>query len=162
MKKNLMKRVVIFLMVMYTMFTLSCTTISDIEDYSAPKLGITNNVNIATKDFVTVGIIFVNSVEEIDDRGSHTGSKITHEMFMREAVKMNADDVINIKIDVNIKKEQKPDMFDLINNTIYSYTGTGLAIKYTGAVVNNNNNVVTELTENPNSDSIDTRRSIFR
>jgi len=108
----------------------SASTPSAKNDYSYPQSGVTNNVNIAAKDFKTLGVIFVNSVEVIDSQGNHTGSKITYEMFMREAVKLGADDVINMKIDVNIKTDKETTK----TITTYSYTGTGLAIKYTDAV----------------------------
>jgi len=104
------------------------------NDFSYPQSGISNNANIAVKDFKTVGIIFVNSTEVLDSTGSHTGSKITHEMFMREAVKLGADDVINIKIDVNQKVDRETKNTTTKTVTTYTYTGTGLAIKYADAI----------------------------
>jgi len=113
---------------------------------SYPLMGA-NNVSITGKDFISVGIVFVNSVEVIDNQGGHTGSKITYEMFMREALKLEADDVINIKIDVN-RKIDRQTITSSTNNrsqpvtkiiTTYTYTGIGLAIKYTEAVENSSN-----------------------
>ena len=115
----------------------SCATIDNpVIDYSYPSDGSTNNVKIAGKDFVSVGIIFVNSVETFDSEGNHTGSKITYEMFMREAARLGADDVINLKFDVNkkeVKAKSQNTGFEMVITT-YSYTGTGLAIKYTEAI----------------------------
>jgi len=103
-------------------------------DHTYSHSGVTNNVNIVTKDFESLGIIFVNSVEVIDSLGNHTGSKITYEMFMREAAKLKADDIINIKIDANQmeKKVKSPEGVESKVTTFF-YTGTALAIKYTTA-----------------------------
>ena len=116
----------------------SCNTIPDNNvNYSHSLNGTTNNVNIVTKDFESVGIVFVKSVETIDSLGNHTGSKITYEMFMREAAKMEADDVVNIRIDISQKKEKVVSPLDGSESllTTYSYTGTALAIKYKTAVL---------------------------
>jgi len=111
------------------------TTTSPRVDYSYPHDGITNNVSIAAKDFRSVGIVFVTSQEVIDSFGSHTGSKITYEMFMREAARLQADDVINIKIDINRKVEVQSVSGITRSITTYNYTGTGLAIRYTDAIL---------------------------
>ena len=77
------------------------------EEHSYPLMGNLNNVIIAAKDFTSVGIVFVSSEETTDARMVTTGSKVTYEMFMREAVKLQADDVINIKIDVKQTTEKQ-------------------------------------------------------
>ena len=136
-------------------------TASQEVDNSYPLVG-TNNVSIAGKDFITVGIVFVNSAEVSDNLGNHTGSKITYEMFMREALKLEADDVINIKIDVNrkidretIKSSTDPKAKPITKIiTTYTYTGTGLAIKYTDAV-EYNSNIARNLTNTMEESSIE-------
>ena len=109
-------------------------------DYSYPLGGSAYNVNIASKDFTPVGIIFLKSEETVDSRGNHTGSKITYEMFMREAERLGAHAVININIDVNYTQEKQQTFPSrMITITKYSYTGTGLAIRYTNAINNEPN-----------------------
>jgi hypothetical protein len=124
----------------------SCVNVSAPKvDHSFPHTGSSNNAFVAVKDYETLGIIIVKSSEVIDGNGNHTGSKITWEMFMVEAQKLGADDVINIRIDVN----QKID-FNLRGipiRTTFDYTATALAIKYTTALagegirVNNSENI---------------------
>jgi len=112
-----------------------------------PLLGSARNVNITT-DFVPIGIVFVNSTEVIDGLGNNTGSKITYEMFMREASRLQAHDVINISIDVNIKKERKIVLDRSVIVTTYSYTGSGLAIRYANAKLENKTNSIYDLPDN--------------
>ena len=103
-------------------------------NFNIPNYGNINNVAIAVKDFETRGIIFVRSAEIIDGNGNHTGSKITYEMLMLEAQKLGAEDVINIKIDVNPIREIFHENSFNVSRTIYNYTATALAIKYTNAL----------------------------
>ena len=111
---------------------LSCTTNPAPKvDYAFPHTGTSNNAAIVVKDYETLGIIFVKSTEIIDSSGNHTGSKITHEMLMLEAQKLDADDVINVRIDVN-PVEGFSATGELISTT-YNYTASALAIKYTAA-----------------------------
>jgi hypothetical protein len=115
---------------------------AEIIDFTYPLEGITNSVKIAGKDFTPVGIVFLNSEEKIDSRlSAHTGSKITYEMFMREAARLGADDVINIKIDVRQERATvavgEGESRKKTTITTFMYTGTGLAIKYTDAIVSN-------------------------
>ena len=115
-------------------------TIKETEGYAYPVTGM-NNVSITGKDFTTVGIIFVNSEEVVDNFGNRSGSKITYEMFMREAAELKADDVINIKIDVNRKTEKVKVKDKTVIISTYKYTGMGLAIKYANyiPVISENN-----------------------
>jgi len=131
----------------------STTTQAADTDYTVPVVGITNNANIPVKDYTPVEIVFVSAVETIDSNGNHKGSRITYEMFMREAVKLQAHDVINIKIDVNRKTEiKKINGKDVTINT-YSYHGTGLAIKYTNAIVVESKIITTGLPTESQSDA---------
>ena len=113
----------------------SCSTVPKL-DTTYPVSGSTNNAVLAVKDYQTVGIIFVESTEVIDGNGNHTGSKITYQMFMKEAQRLNADDVINIKIDINEVRDLIPssDGVGTVQRVTYNYKGTALAIRYTGAI----------------------------
>jgi hypothetical protein len=108
-------------------------------NYNYPHDGITNNAVLAVKDYEPIEIIFLKSSETVDGDGNHTGSKITYEMLMLEVQKLGADDVINIRIDVNQKEEiiKGKDNFN-ITQTTYNYTASALAIKYTTAIQTDN------------------------
>lgn len=112
----------------------SCTSFapSRTVDYGYPTTGGANNASIAVKDYETLGIIIVKSTEVIDGNGNHTGSKVTYEMLMIEAQKLYADDIINIRIDVQQKEEFSIE--GILIRTTFNYTATALAIKYTTAV----------------------------
>ena len=120
-----------FLISLFFIFV-SCISNTPVVDYSFPHIGSSNNASIVVKNYETLGIIFVKSTEVIDGNGNHTGSKITYEMLMLEAQELGADDVINIRIDVN-QKEDFAFGGELIKTT-FNYTATALAIKYTTAL----------------------------
>jgi hypothetical protein len=131
----------------FVFIMVSCATqptISKITiNHSYPQSGNTNNsAPIPVKDYETVGIIIVKSSEVIDVTGNHTGSKITYEMLLLEAQKLDADDVINIRIDVNQVDEVVADSSSStgasVTKTTYNYTATALAIKYTTVVPSGN------------------------
>jgi len=113
----------------------SCSTFTQpTRNISYPHQGQFNNAGLAVKDYDPVGIIVVKSTETIDGDGNHTGSKITSEMLMMEAKRLDANDVINVKIDVNQIEEIVKGKDGDITKTTYNYTATGLAIKYTRAI----------------------------
>jgi hypothetical protein len=91
------------------------------------------------KDFESKGIIFVESKVTIDINGEHNGSEITYEMLMKEAQKLDADDIINVRID-EIEDHTTLDKFSYESDIFagrqyiaktYIYKATALAIKYT-------------------------------
>ena len=64
------------------------------------KDGKISQVNVIDKNFVTLGLIFVESSATIDSNGNIIkGSKITFEMLMKEAQKLGADSIVNILVD---------------------------------------------------------------
>jgi len=136
----------ISIVVLSTFVFFSCTTNLPSVNYKYPYEGYFNNAALAVKDYEPVGIIIVKSSEMIDEDGNHTGSKITHEMLMLEAKNMDANDVINIRIDINeVKEIVRSNYYDIdIKRTTYNYTATALAIKYTKAVTagNSSNNKI--------------------
>lgn len=121
---------------------------SSVTDVAHPTVGALAVVTpVAVKDFETKGVIFVTSEIVYDINGDKNGSEITYEMLMREAVKLGADDVINVRIDQHdvIANQDYYKLNTLTNAEEYSYresypkktiyTATGLAIKYTDAIV---------------------------
>lgn len=113
----------------------ACTT----NNYSASLTGAADYSTVAVKDFVSLGIITVQSTEvhysgPFGFKKSVEGSKITFVDLMQEAAKLEADDIINVRIDMNTNYVKGA--FDWITGwtRTYTYTGTALAIKYAGSV----------------------------
>jgi uncharacterized protein YbjQ (UPF0145 family) len=105
--------------------------------------GASDYVTVAVKDFVTLGIVTVVTTEthysspfgiirRID------GAKITYADLMQEAARLEADDIINVRIDVHTNYTGS--IFDWFTGwtRIYTHTGTALAIKYTGKLDSKN------------------------
>ena len=153
-----------FVACVYTPSTRSSPSTTSGEFFTDPssnyaimtKDGIIMQANIVpTKDFTTLGLIFVESSATIDSDGRILqGSKITFEMLMKEAHKMGADDIINIKIDeienIIVTEEtrivptrvvtdygntvvDKETTVQIITKTVV-YKANALAIKYTNAI----------------------------
>jgi hypothetical protein len=134
-KKNFVKYFGIIVIALVIGFSVASCATYPVVDYGYPHTGNENNATIVMKDYQPLGIIFVKSSEVIDSKGNHLGSKITYEMLMMEAQKMGADDIINVRIDVNKVEEFITDNpFAVVTKTTYNYTATALAIKYTTAV----------------------------
>ena len=100
------------------------------------------------RDFEIKGVIFVESKVTIDVNGERNGSEITNYMLMKEAQKLGGDDVVNIKID----EKEESEVVDGYDSKLkflkrkykkisYIYHATALAIKYTDAIMPNNDNV---------------------
>jgi hypothetical protein len=115
----------------------ACTT----TNLGSNKTGWSDYATITTKDYAPVGIVRVTSVE-IKKRGflgvvsSHSGSQITYDMLIMEAKALDADDIINVRIDRVDESVHStiPAIAWIFGYTEkYSYTGTALAIKYKDA-----------------------------
>jgi uncharacterized protein YbjQ (UPF0145 family) len=131
-----MKKSGLILTVLMFLALSGCST----TQFSNELAGRTDYVNMAVKDFVGLGIIFVESVEEFTAgpfgfKKTHTGSRITYADLLTKAIELGADDIANIRIDVKTDhiKNNFVDYFRGYKIT-YTYTGTALAIKYTSAV----------------------------
>jgi hypothetical protein len=105
-------------------------------DYTANMSGASDYVTVAVKDFVTLGIVTVETTE-IHHASPFgvikriEGAKITYADLMQEAAKLEADDIINVRVDVNTSYTGS--VFDWFTGwtRVYTHTGTALAIKYT-------------------------------
>jgi len=130
-----MRKPVTFAIILTLCVLATCTS----NDYSANLTGASDYSTVAVKDFISLGIVTVNSIE-IHSSGplgfnkSIEGSKITFADLMQEAAKLEADDIINVRID--IKSNYKKSAFDWVTgwSRTYTYIGTALAIKYTEKV----------------------------
>jgi uncharacterized protein YbjQ (UPF0145 family) len=136
----------IFLWITLLFFFTSCAVAPKVDiNYPDGKSSINElvivNAPIAVKDYETLGMISAKSSEVIYTNGNHTGSKITYEMLLSEAKKLGADDIINLKIDINEIRDSsvRP------ARTIYNYTASALAIKYTTGMAAEN---ITNYTQN--------------
>ena len=110
----------------------ACTT----NNFTANLSGTSDYSTVAVKDFVTLGIITVRSSEIHHSKPfgfskGIEGSKITFADLMQEAAKLEADDIINVRIDMHAN--YKKGAFGWLTGwtRTFNYTGTALAIKYT-------------------------------
>ncbi|MCL2127894.1 MAG: hypothetical protein FWH38_06530, partial [Treponema sp.] len=111
----------------------ACTS----TNYSANMTGASDYSTVAVKDFTTLGIVTVRATEvhysgPLGFQKGVEGSKITFSDLMQEAARLEADDIINVRIDMN--SNYVKGAFDWLTGwtRTYTYTGTALAIKYTG------------------------------
>jgi hypothetical protein len=131
-KEFAMKKPVFVVLLVTAVLFSGCTS----NNYTANVSGTSDHSTVAVKDFVSLGIITVRA-QEIHYSGPFgfskrvEGSKITFGDLMQEAAKLEADDIINVRIDMN-PNYTKP-AFDWLTGwtRTYTYTGTALAIKYT-------------------------------
>jgi hypothetical protein len=128
-----MKRTSLCLLVLPTVLALfGCTS----NNYAANMFGLSDYTTVVVKDFITLGIVTVTKTEThssgpLGFSKSVEGSKITYGDLMQEAVQLDADDIINVRIDIH--SNYKTSAFAWITGwtRTYTYTGTALAIKYT-------------------------------
>ena len=110
----------------------ACTS----NNFTANLSGVSDFSTVAVKDFITLGIITVRS-SEIHQSGplgfsrSIEGSKITFADLMQEAARLEADDIINIRIDMHTNYRKTAFGWITGWTRTYNYVGTALAIKYT-------------------------------
>jgi len=117
-----------------------------VKDYEQIEKGeYTNMQPNPFRDYIIKGVIFVESQVTIDVNGERTGSEITNYMLMKEAEKLGADDVMNVKIDereeskvIDTYERENDNEVKFVNRkykkTTFYYTATALAIKYTTAI----------------------------
>ena len=108
------------------------------------------------RDFTTLGLIFVESSAVFNSDGNIIeGSTITFDMLMREAHRLGADDIINLKVDeiqkITVTEERRivptrerrdetwvtvdrETTVQIINKTV-QYKANAIAIKYTSNIV---------------------------
>jgi uncharacterized protein YbjQ (UPF0145 family) len=126
------KSVLFFLGVLLALALMGCRTT---VDFTTNKVGWSDYAVVAVKDFEPMGVVTVTATEVLtagpfEIVQTYTGSRVTYADLMAEAVKLGADDIINVRIDVN--GDFTASVFDRLTgwNCTYTYTGTALAIKY--------------------------------
>ncbi|GBU21624.1 hypothetical protein R80B4_01521 [Fibrobacteres bacterium R8-0-B4] len=128
------KRVMCVLFAMLFVVLASCATSRFGGTYTKPLNGNVKNAVLAVKDYETKGVIVVQTNEKHvgSEKGLRiSGEKITYGKLMEEALKLNADDIINLRVDVTVQDGGYEGVSRVL---IYTYTATALAIKYTKAV----------------------------
>lgn len=120
------------LLVLAAIALAGCTT----TDYSTNLAGVSDHATVVVKDFVTLGIVTVQTTEThfsgpFGFKKRVEGSKVTFASLMQEAAKLEADDIINIRVDMHANYTKG--FFDWLTgwSRSYTHTGTALAIKYT-------------------------------
>lgn len=112
-------------------------------DLTSNKTGWSDYAKFATKDFTPLGIVRLVSTETTIHSGfnlnaEHKGSTITYDMLIAEAKKLGADDIINVRIDVQrTVAHSLLDFFTGYTDT-KTFTGNALAIKYKDGVAGAN------------------------
>ena len=130
-----MKKVSFLLLVLLTVLTLtSCKTVN----LETNRVGWSNYSDLVVKDYDVVGIVTVESTETITNgplmlTSSVTGSRVTYNDLMKKAQTLNADDIINVRIDV--KQDYTKTVIDFFTGSkvTYTYIGTAAAIRYKDA-----------------------------
>jgi hypothetical protein len=105
-------------------------------DFTASLAGSYATVTVKPKNFIIVGYISIQSTEthKIGPFGLVRvvkGSKIHYTDLMQEAARLEADDIIDVRIEMNTGN--RVGVFDWLKGgkRIFTYTGNALAIKYT-------------------------------
>jgi uncharacterized protein YbjQ (UPF0145 family) len=105
-------------------------------DYTAPMAGKYDIAGVAVKNFIMVGTVTVRAAEKhtispFGIKRKVEGAKITYSDLLQEAARLNADDIINVRIDMNTTG--KTTFADWVRGweRTFFYTGQALAIKYT-------------------------------
>ncbi|MCL2138508.1 MAG: hypothetical protein FWH41_03135 [Treponema sp.] len=108
---------------------------NSVMDFSAPIAGKFNTADLPVKNFEIIGPVYAASTE-IHTVGSFgvvkrvEGAKITHNDLVIEAARLNADDIINVRIDK--KTNGKAGFLNWLTGweRVFSYSGSAIAIKY--------------------------------
>jgi uncharacterized protein YbjQ (UPF0145 family) len=126
------KSVLVFLGGLLALTLMGCSTTVDL---TTNKTGWSDYAVVAVKDFEALGVVTVTATEVMtagpfEIIQTYTGSSVTYADIMAEAVKLGADDIINVRIDVT--SDYTVSVFDRLTgwSRTYVYTGTALAIKY--------------------------------
>jgi hypothetical protein len=151
--KNYQKLLCFFGIAVSLLSVMSCSSTYE-ESTVRFSDGTTNNSIVAVKDYDIVGPIRVTAEREFN--GSEwSGNKITYDMLLQKAYAMDADDIINVKIDTIVKTTESTENSNKIVKKTYSYIANGLAIKYTDALLVNPTPFLTSPLDNFDSSQIE-------
>ena len=107
-------------------------------DFTAPLYGKFDRAGVVSKSFIVIGAVSVSSTEThragpLGFKRSVEGSKITYTDLILEAALLDADDVIDVRIDMTTSG--KVSFFDWLKGweRTYTHSGQALAVIYAGA-----------------------------
>ncbi|MBB6482649.1 hypothetical protein [Spirochaeta isovalerica] len=126
------KKVLIALFILIGITFTGCKSV----DMTSNKTGWSDYASIVVKDYEVIDHIFVESTEVtkvgiFKFKTTISGSTITYDMLIKEAIALGADDVINVRIEAQdlSNKSFLNSLFGGYTETI-KYTANALAIKY--------------------------------
>jgi hypothetical protein len=131
MRKNIPARLFFFLTVLPAFVAAGCVSV----DFTAPLEGKFVKAAVGVKDFEVIGVVSVESVEfhKVGPFGSERiveGAKVHYSDLMIEAAKLEADDIIDVRIDMNAGKPTTFAERMTGWERTFTYTGKALAIRY--------------------------------
>ena len=108
-----------------------CVTI----DYTAPLQGKFDNAGLPVKAFEVVGPVSASATEThraspLSIVRTVEGAKVTYSDLMQEAARLGADDIIDVRIDMNTSG--KTSLIDRLTGweRTFTHTGQAIAIRY--------------------------------
>ena len=108
-----------------------CVTV----DFTAPLQGKFDNAGLAYKAFEVIGPVSVSATEThraspLSIVRTVEGAKVTYSDLMQEAARLGADDIIDVRIDMNTSG--KTNLLDRLTGweRIFTHTGQAVAIRY--------------------------------
>jgi len=123
----------LLLAVLSPLLLAGCVTV----DFTVPLQGKHNNVSLAEKDFIVIGSVSIRATEihsasPLGFSKTVEGSKVTYTDLMQEAARIGADDIIDVRIDMNTSGEAG--FLDWLTGweRTFTHTGEALAIQYVG------------------------------
>jgi LEA14-like dessication related protein len=133
-RKNKSAGIICFFLIVLPVSTAlsGCTLV----DYTVPIAGMYDSASVVVKNFILVDTITVHAEEKhtispFGIKRTVEGAKVTYSDLILEAAKVNADDIINVRIDM--QTTGKTTIADWVKGweRTFIYTGQALAIKYT-------------------------------
>jgi uncharacterized protein YbjQ (UPF0145 family) len=132
-----MKKFSFMLLIAAVLALAGCTSV----DHTTTKVGWSSYADIAVKNYEAMGVVFLESQEVFEYKPlglakSLKGSRIVWSDILAEAVKLGADDIINVRIETTNQTERVRFIDFFTGYTLtYKYKATALAIKYTDEAV---------------------------
>ncbi|MDR2480295.1 MAG: hypothetical protein LBD48_13435 [Treponema sp.] len=125
------KKTLFALLLPFALASGGCTSIN----YTSSVAGVSDYATLVFKSFFVLGTVTASAVETHSAGPfgfvkSVEGSKVTYNDLVRAAAQMEADDIVDVRIDVNTAGTTS--FVDWITGwtRTFTYTGTALAIKY--------------------------------
>jgi hypothetical protein len=120
-----------FLTVLPAFLAAGCISV----DFTAPLAGKYVKADVGVKDFEVIGVVSVETVElhragPLGFVKTVEGAKVHYSDLMIEAAKIEADDIIDVRIDMNAGKPTTFAERMTGWERTFTYTGRALAIRY--------------------------------